>query len=112
MTKHKSEDYKLTAVKYYLNQNKNQTKTCKIFRCSQRSLMRWIGKYQLNGNIRRKSRKYVVYKMRTEYVKFIRGELKKNKTLPVVTKATRFTQAELDAMTPSERMTLYNQGLI
>ena len=40
MSTHKSEDYKLSAVKYYLNQNKNQTKTCKIFGCSQRSLMR------------------------------------------------------------------------
>ena len=28
MGKHKSEDYKLTAVKYY-NHNKNQVKTCK-----------------------------------------------------------------------------------
>ena len=40
MPKHHSEDYKLSAVKYYL-QIDNQVKTCKIFKCSERSLMRW-----------------------------------------------------------------------
>ena len=28
---HKSSDYKLSAVKYYLNNSKNQMQTCKIF---------------------------------------------------------------------------------
>ena len=32
MSKHKSEDYKITAVKYYLENNTNYTKTCDIFR--------------------------------------------------------------------------------
>ena len=41
MPKHKSEDYKKTAVEYYLFENPNQIKTCKIFKCSERSLMRW-----------------------------------------------------------------------
>ena len=31
MSKHKSEDYKITAVKYYLENDTNYTKTCKIF---------------------------------------------------------------------------------
>ena len=34
MSKHKSEDYKITAVKYYLENNTNYTKTCDIFKCS------------------------------------------------------------------------------
>jgi transposase-like protein len=42
MSKHKSEDYKITAVKYYLENDTNYTKTCKIFKCSERSLKRWI----------------------------------------------------------------------
>ena len=29
MRKHKSEDYKISAVNYYLNENKNQIQTCK-----------------------------------------------------------------------------------
>ena len=45
MSKHKSEDYKITAVKYYLENNTNYTKTCDIFKCSERSLKRWIERY-------------------------------------------------------------------
>lgn len=39
-SKHKSEDYKLSAVEYYLVSNKSQINVCKIFKCSPRSLMR------------------------------------------------------------------------
>jgi len=35
MSKHKSEDYKITAVKYYLENDTNYTKTCEIFKCSE-----------------------------------------------------------------------------
>jgi hypothetical protein len=35
----KSYDYKLTAVKYYLVEDKTQEEVCKIFKCSRRSLM-------------------------------------------------------------------------
>lgn len=38
MSKHKSEDYKIIAVKYYLENDTNYTKTCEIFKCSERSL--------------------------------------------------------------------------
>ena len=44
MTKHKSEDYKISAVKYYL-QKHTQKETYNIFGCSQRSLMRWVDRY-------------------------------------------------------------------
>jgi transposase-like protein len=40
MSKHKSEDYKITAVKYYLENDTNYTKTCEIFKCSERILHR------------------------------------------------------------------------
>ena len=39
--KHKSEDYKLSAVEYYLVEYNTQ-EVCKIFKCSPRSLMRWV----------------------------------------------------------------------
>ena len=48
MKKNKSEDYKISAVKYYLNNNKNQIQTCKIFGCHSRSLIRWVTKYKKN----------------------------------------------------------------
>ena len=34
MPKHHSEDYKITAIKHYVNKSKNLSKTCKIFECS------------------------------------------------------------------------------
>ena len=49
MTKHKSQDYKLSAVKYYLK-SKNASETCRIFECSSRSLMRWVKKYEISIN--------------------------------------------------------------
>ena len=36
MPTHKSNDYKLSVVKYYLSHSKNQVETCKIFGCSTR----------------------------------------------------------------------------
>lgn len=33
MPPHKSEDYKISAVQYYLSKNKNQVQTCEIFQC-------------------------------------------------------------------------------
>jgi len=59
---HKSSDYKLSAVKYYLSHSKNQVQTCKIFGCSERSLMRWVNKYKSINNITRKKRDYSSYK--------------------------------------------------
>ena len=63
MAKHKSEDYKESAVKYYY-QNKNQVKTCKIFKCSPRSLIRWVDKYKKSGKIKCKEREYISYKVK------------------------------------------------
>jgi transposase-like protein len=52
---HKSEDYKITAVQYYLSKNNNQVQTCNIFKCHPRSLMRWVDKYSKNKNINGKT---------------------------------------------------------
>jgi transposase len=61
--KHKSEDYKISAVEYYLVEDNSQEEVCKIFKCSPRSLMRWVNQYQNTGNIYRQNRKPVAYKM-------------------------------------------------
>jgi transposase-like protein len=39
---HKSEDYKLSTVKYYLKNKDNIRKTCKIFDCRKSILHGWI----------------------------------------------------------------------
>lgn len=50
MPSHKSEDYKITAVKFHLENESSFVNTCKIFKCSERSLKRWIEKYCAKGN--------------------------------------------------------------
>lgn len=82
MPKHHSEDYKLSAVKYYLKID-NQIKTCEIFKCSERSLMRWVDKYKKSGEIKRKVRKYIAYKVTKENVKYIKKLIKRNKTITI-----------------------------
>ena len=81
MPKHKSSDYKLSAVKYYLSHSKNQVQTCKIFGCSERSLMRWFDKYKSTNNITRKKRDYTSYKISNGHILFIKKQLKQNKTI-------------------------------
>ena len=58
MPTHKSEDYKLSVVEYYLTEDKSQEEVCKIFKCSARSLMRWVDKYNENGEIKRQQDLY------------------------------------------------------
>jgi transposase-like protein len=55
--KHHTEDYKETAVKYYLDHNEDMRDTCKIFRCKFQSLARWIHTYKKNKTLHRKTRK-------------------------------------------------------
>ena len=80
-SKHKSEDYKKSAVEYYLVGDKSQLEVCEIFKCSARSLMRWVEKYEKEGEIKRHNRKPVAYKVRKEHVKFLLDEITKNKTI-------------------------------
>jgi transposase-like protein len=42
---HKSEDYKISAVKYYINNDKSLDEVCEIFDCSRKSLYRWVKRY-------------------------------------------------------------------
>ena len=67
---HKSNDYKETAVNYYLVEDKTQEEVCKIFNCSRRSLMRWVEKYKTNGKIERNNRNPIAYKVKREHIKF------------------------------------------
>ena len=77
MVKQSSTDLKLKAVKYYKQVN-NYTKVCNIFECSERSLKRWVERYNQNENVDRKNRKQGSYKVKKEHIKFIKDTLKKN----------------------------------
>ena len=69
MPSHKIEDYKITAVKFHLENESSFVNTCKIFKCSERSLKRWIEKYKTQHNITRTNRTAVSYKITQEQVK-------------------------------------------
>jgi len=81
MPTHKSEDYKISAVKYYLDTNKTREDICNIFKCSVRSLMRWIKRYENKNSIKRHNREAISYKVKKEHIKFIKDEIMKNKTI-------------------------------
>ena len=42
MNKYKSDDYKLSAIKYYLKNNDGFSKVCKIFNCKKSTLKGWV----------------------------------------------------------------------
>ena len=54
----------MSAVEYYLTEDVSQEQVCKIFKCSSRSLMRWVEKYDEKGEIKRHNRQSIVYKIR------------------------------------------------
>ena len=53
MTKHKSEDYNLYAVKYFLENKDTQENTFRIFKFSVRSLLRWTKRYEEENEIKK-----------------------------------------------------------
>ena len=67
-SKHKSSDYKETAVQYYLVEDKSQEDVCKVFQCTRRSLMRWVQKYKKDGKITGYERTPKAYKTRKIYI--------------------------------------------
>jgi len=83
MTKHKTEDYKISAVKYYLNNDKGDgyKKTCKIFDCKKSTLRDWIKRYNSSKNLTRRNRKPISYKITKPQVKTALELLKKNEQL-------------------------------
>ena len=81
MSKHKSEDYKITAVKYYLENDTNYTKTCNIFKCSERSLKRWIERYEELEEIKRINRKPKSYKITKKQVIYALKKQKENEQI-------------------------------
>uniref|UniRef100_A0A6C0I3S9 Insertion element IS150 protein InsJ-like helix-turn-helix domain-containing protein n=1 Tax=viral metagenome TaxID=1070528 RepID=A0A6C0I3S9_9ZZZZ len=77
MVSHKSDDYKTTAVKYYLVEDASQEEVCKIFQCTRRSLMRWVNQYKNQGNVERQNRTPIAYKVKKQHIQFIKDEIRK-----------------------------------
>lgn len=87
MGKHRTEDYKLSAVKYYLKSG-SYRKTCKIFDCKKSSLSLWVKKYQKNKKIQRKKRIPKKRKVTEDIMKFVKEHIysKPNVTLKQLSK--------------------------
>lgn len=81
MPKHHTEDYKISAVKYYFEVSNNLTETCSIYDCSRISLKRWVDRYLTNNNIKRKSRKAISYKITKEQLDYALLLLKNNEQI-------------------------------
>jgi len=54
----------MSAVEYYLTEDVSQEQVCRIFKCSPRSLMRWVEKYDEEGVVKRHNRQPVAYKIK------------------------------------------------
>ena len=81
---HHSEDYKMSAVVYYL-ENKDDTnlrETCDIFNCKFQSLYRWVKKYEETGELERKVRESSRLKITDDIIKFVKENIEK---LPTIT---------------------------
>ena len=82
MSKQFSSDLKMKAVKYY-HKVDNYSKVCKIFECSERSLKRWVEKYEINKTLERKKRDEGSYKIKKEHIQFIKETLKNNNDIHI-----------------------------
>ena len=61
--KHKTEDYKISAVKYYIKDNKSLDEVCDIFSCKKQSLSRWVERYEKEKSIKRHNRNQFLIKL-------------------------------------------------
>jgi transposase-like protein len=81
MVKHKTEDYKLSAVNYYIKNKVSMDKVCEIFDCKKQSLSRWVVRYEKEKSIKRYSRKEISYKITKEQVNHALILLKQNQQI-------------------------------
>ena len=79
--RHKSNDYKISAVKYYNSNNKSMDEVCEIFDCKKSSLKRWIDRYNSEDNVDRQNRTPVSYKVKKEHVDYSLNILKQNEQI-------------------------------
>ena len=78
---HKSEDYKISAVKYYINNDKSLDEVCEIFDCSRKSLYRWVKRYNNIETLKRQNRKPESYKITKKQVNYALKKQKENEQI-------------------------------
>ena len=84
MSKHKSEDYKISAVNYYLDNDVSMDYVCNIFNCKKQSLSRWVQRYNNDKSIKRYNRKPISYKITKQQVEYAIKLLKNNEQITML----------------------------
>lgn len=84
MSKHKSKDYKIRAVNYYLDDDVSIDYECNIFNCNKQYLSRLVKRFNTNKSIKRNNRKSISYKITKQQVNCAIKLLKQNKQITVV----------------------------
>ena len=79
--KHKTEDYKISAVKYYLKHDKNLEEVCDIFECKKPTLARWVTRHENEQSVKRHNRPATSYKITKPQVKYALQLLKQNEQI-------------------------------
>ena len=72
--KHKTEDYKISAVKYYV---------CNIFGCKKQSLTRWVKRYNEVKELKRHNRTNISYKITKEQLVYAIRMLNNNEQITI-----------------------------
>lgn len=75
MSKQKSDDYKLSAVKMYLKLD-SLRQTCEYIGCSKSSLQRWIERYFESGSVKNKEYKKRNSRIKETHLEFIKKSIK------------------------------------
>lgn len=78
---HKSVDFKSSAVKHYLENNKSMDNVCHIFGCAKSSLKRWVDRYSGTKNLTRRNRVPIAYKINKDHMNHLLSLLKKNEQI-------------------------------
>tara|TARA_B100001093_G_scaffold504228_1_gene559728 strand:- start:563 stop:871 length:309 start_codon:yes stop_codon:yes gene_type:complete len=83
MSKHKSEDYTISAVNYYLDNDVSMDYVCNIFACKKQSLSRWVRRYN-DKSIKRYNKKPISYKITKQHVDYAIKLLKQNEQITML----------------------------
>ena len=69
--KHKSEDIKLTAIKYYQSNLISQREISEIFDINERTFRKWLESYTQSNSIGRIQKQSLSYKIKQKHVKYV-----------------------------------------
>ena len=92
MTRQHTEEYKISAVKYYNNNDTYYKNVCNMFHCSLRSLKRWNRIYDETGYLKRRQRHGEPYKVTDIQVNFISKELKNLPSMSITNLHTKMSE--------------------